>query len=350
MSRESNPPVDLRRRNALRQVGSAALATFMIPRIAYAAATRKFDLMMAPQGSGVYDAYAVLQTRAPEHHEWLRLQTIETGGFNYNVTYMSKFSKKWPNTAFGSATVLEWAAGKGVAPFYPDPVAAARDFRVIGGMGATGNFWVTFDPKIKTPKDFVGKRVATGLLTQNEWGMYQRMLLDGWGLTDKLTSLNPLGPDKNIEAMIDGKVDVATMVSFFTPDMGLVIPAGPYNNLLASDRQFHIVDVPAEMIEDYNKKTGGNFEIRKYPPNKLSKQPKPFTTFGDYMTVSAHKSFADDLAYEFAKLWVKMGSVVAKYNALGKVWTPEGIASPVKSNPDRAHPGALRAYKELGLV
>lgn len=309
-----------------------------------------FDLLMAPQQSGVYNAYAVMQTRAKDHHPWLRPKTVETGGFNYNVSYMTRFSKKWGNTAFGSATTLEWAARKGVAPFFDGPQAPVNDFRILGGMGATGNFWVTFDPNIRTPKDFVGKRVATGLLTQNEWGMYQRMLLDGWGLTDKLASLNPLGPGKNVDALIDGKADVATIVSFFTPDMGLVIPAGPFNKILASGRKFYIVNVPAEMIEDYNKTNGGNFEVRNYAANKLSKQPEPFTTFGDYMTVSVHKDFSDEIAYEFAKLWVKMGSVVAKYNALGKVWTPEGIASPVRQNPDNAHPGALRAFKELGLV
>lgn len=350
MSKNDKEQVDLRRRAALAQCGGAALAALFVPRLAFAAATRKFDLLMTPQQSGVYNAYAVLQTRAQQHHDWLRPQTIETGGFNYNVTYISQFPKKWPNTAFGSATVLEWAAGKGVAPFYEEPVEAVKDFRIIGGMGATGNFWVTFDPDIRTPEDFVSKRVATGLLTQNEWGMYQRMLLDGWGLTDKLASLNPLGPGKNIEALLDGKVDVATMVSFFTPNMETVIPAGPFNNLIAAGREFHYVNVPAEMIEDYNDKTGGNFEIRNYAANKLQKQPRPFTTFGDYMTVSAHKDFDEKIAYEFTKLWVKMGSVVAKYNALGKVWTPEGIASPIKANPDRAHPGALKAFEELGLV
>jgi hypothetical protein len=68
------------------------------------------------------------------------------------------------------------------------------------------------------------------------------------------------------------------------------------------------------------------------------------------MTVSAHQSFPEDLVYEFAKLWVKMGPVVAKYNTLGKIWTPDGIAGPVRRNPAGAHPGALKAYKELGLL
>lgn len=338
------------RRAVLKAIGGSAVAPLAMIKPAAAQGERHFDLLMTPQQSGVYNAYAVMQTRVKDHHDWLRPQVLETGGFNFNVSYMSRFETKWENTAFGSATVLEWAASAGIKPFYKESARSVDDFRVIGGMGATGNFWVTFDQNIKTPADFVGKRVSTGLLTQNEWGMYQRMLLDQWGITNKLDSLTALGPDKNIDALLDGKVDIATMVSFFTPDMSTVIPAGPFNKLLASNRPFYYVHVPEEMILDYNKQTGGNFEVRNFKPGSLANQPEPFTTFGDYMTVSAHKNFDEEMAYEFTKLWVKMGPIVARYNALGKVWTPDGIVSPVRSNPARAHPGSIKAFKELELI
>lgn len=338
------------RRSVLTGLAGATLGAMVAGHPALAREIRKFRLLMAPEQSGVYHAYAILQTRAEESHPWLRPINVETGGFNYNVAYMGKNREHWTDTMFGSATVLEWAAKTGLKPFYNEPMATAEDFRIVGGMGNTGNFWITFDPSIKTPNDFVGKSVATGLLTQNEWGMYPRMLLDGWGLTKKLKNLNPLGPDKNIDALLDGKVQAAMMVSFFAPDMKEIITAAPFNQVLASNRPFYYVNVPAEMIESYNKKTGASFAVRTFRPNALPKQPQSFSTFGNEMTVSAHKSFPEDLAYEFAKLWVKMGPIVARYNALGKIWTPEGIAGPVKANSGRAHPGALRAYKELGLV
>lgn len=338
------------RRSALAAFAGTAFGAMLAGYPALAREIRKFRLLMAPEQSGVYHAYAILQSRAEDHHPWLRPINVETGGFNYNVTYIGRNPDQWKDTMFGSATVLEWAAKKGVKPFYNEPMAAAEDFQIIGGMGSTGNFWVTFDPAIRTPNDFVGKNVSIGLLTQNEWGMYPRMLLDGWGLTKKLKSLNPLGPLKNIEALLDGKVEVAFMVSFFAPDMKEIITAAPFNQLLASNRKFYYVDVPTEMIEGYNKMIGANFNIRRFRPGALPNQPTPFTTLGDEMTVSAHKSFPEDLAYEFTKLWVKMGPIVAKYNALGKVWTPEGIAGPAKAEPQRTHPGALRAFRELGLL
>lgn len=338
------------RRGMLAGAGLGLLDLILAPSSALAQEMRKFRILMTPEQSGVYHAYAILQARAEEHHPWLRPINVETGGFNYNVNYIARNPAQWTSTMLGSANVLEWAAMKGIKPFYPEPLPAIGDLRIIGGMGGTGNFWVTFDPAIRTPKDFSGRSVSTGLLTQNEWGMYPKMLLDGWGLTPQLKSFNALGPGKNIDALLDGKVQAAMMVSFFGPGMKDVSAAGPYNQLLASNRPFHCVDVPAEMIHEYNKKTGASFSVRHFPANALPGQTKPFTTFGNEMTVSAHKSFPDDLAYEFAKLWVKMGPVVAKYNALGKLWTPEGIVAPVRENPAAGHPGAVRAYKELGLL
>lgn len=330
----------------------SALATQAVLRsdLALAEEVRRFRMLMAPEQSGVYHAYAVLQTRASEHHSWLRPVTVESAGFNFNVSYISKNPDQWKDTMFGSATVLEWAAKKGMKPFYPEPLAPVEDFRVIGGMGGTGSFWITLDPTIKTPNDFAGKSVSTGLLTQNEWGMYPRMLLDGWGITSKLRSFSALGPDKNVEALMDGKVQAAMMVTFFGPDMKEVITPAPFNQMLASNRDFYYVDIPADMVRRYNEKTGARFAIREFRPNALPKQPSTFGGFGNEMTVAAHKSFPDELAYEFTKLWVKMGPIVAKYNALGKLWTPEGIAAPVRENPSLAHPGAVKAYKELGLL
>lgn len=319
-------------------------------RSALAQELRKVRILMTPEQSGVYHAYAILQARAEENHPWLRPIAVETGGFNYNVNYIAKNPAQWTGSMLGSANVLEWAAQKGIAPFYPEPLPAVGDLRVIGGMGGTGNFWVTLDPSIRTPNDFAGKSVSTGLLSQNEWGMYPKMLLDAWGITPKLKSFSALGPDKNIDALLDGKVQAAMMVSFFRPDMSEISLAAPFNQLLASNRPFYFVNVPPDMIRSYNRKTGAAFAVREFKPNAIAKQPNAFTTFGNEMTVSAHKTFPEDLAYEFAKLWVKMGPVVAKYNTLGKLWTPEGIVSVVKADPAKAHPGALRAYRELGLV
>ncbi|HRY07034.1 MAG TPA: TAXI family TRAP transporter solute-binding subunit [Hyphomicrobiaceae bacterium] len=311
---------------------------------------KKITVLSSPAGSGPYQAWAVVQTRAPDNHPWLRPIAVETPGFTYNVTYLAKNPDLWKTTVIGSGSVLEWAAKSGIAPFYKEKLLPVEDFRFIGVMAVSGILFVTTNPNIKTLDDFPGKRIATGLLTQNEWGMYPRMMLDGLGLTSKLKAINPLGTDPNVEALLDNRSDVATVVAFSSEDQRTTITPSPFKLLEASKRDWHYISVPAKVIEDYNAKTGAQFLVRRYPPNTLPNQPEEVTTYGNYLVMSAHKSMPDDLAYEFTKLWLKMSPVVAKYNAMGRIWTDQSISAAARLAPDAIHPGALRAYKELGLV
>lgn len=308
------------------------------------------DLMMSPAGTGPYLAWATVQTYAKDHHKWLRPKAVEAPGFVYNVRFAAANPSIWTTTMFGSGEVVEWAALNGKPPFFEKPLEAVKDFRVIGTLSQTSNLFVSTDDSIKSPADFAGKRVATGLLSQNEWGMHQRVILDGLGITPKTKSYSPLGPNANIEALLDGRADVGTVVLHSAMKYKKNLEAGPFKTLMSSGRPWHYVSIPKSDIEDYIKKTGVPFMVREIPANTMSNQPEAVTTIGNNMLLSVHKSFPEDVAYEFVKLWVKMGPIVAKYNATGGIWDAESIANMARMNPDRIHPGAMRAYKELGLV
>lgn len=330
--------------------GFTSVSAALLSGPASAQQERKISILVSPAGSGPYEAFAVMQTRAQEHHPWLRPIAVETPGFNYNVKYLAENPNLWQNSVIGSGSVLEWAAKTGLKPYYPEALKAAADFRIIGVMGVTGITFVTTDPKIQKYDDFAGKRVAAGLISQNEWGMYPRMMLDGTGMLKKLKAFSMLGTDPNVEALLDGRADVSTIVMFSSDGLKHTIQPSPFKLLEASNRPFRYISVPPPLVEEYNKKTGANFHVRRYPPNTLPNQPEEVTTFGNFLLLTAHKSFPDDLAYELAKLWVKMGPVVAQYNAMGKIWSPESISAAARLTPDAVHPGAMRAYKELGLV
>lgn len=338
---------------AITRAGGLAVAALLLGGILAGTATaeeRKVSILVSPAGSGPYAAFSVLQTRANENHPWLRPIAVETPGFTYNVTYLAKNPKLWKDTVIGSGSVLEWAAKVGMKPFYQEPLKVIGDYRIIGVIGVTGILWVTTHKDITKIEDFPGKRIATGLLTQNEWGMYPRMILDGLGMTSKLKALNPLGTSPNVEALLDGRADIATLVGFSSDGLKTTITPGPFKLLEASNRDWHYISVPPATVEAYNKKTGASFHVRKYPPNTLPNQPKEVTTYGNFLLMTAHKSFPDDLAYELAKLWMKMGPIVAKYNAMGKIWTKESISAAARLTPEAVHPGAMRAYKEAGLA
>lgn len=312
--------------------------------------TTNVDVMISPAGTGPYLAWATIQTYAKDHHKWLRPKAVEAPGFVYNVRFAATNPSIWKTTLFGSGEVVEWAAINGKPPFFKKPLEAVKDFRVIGTMSQTSNLFVATDPKLMSPNDFIGKRVATGLLSQNEWGMHQRLILDGMGITKKLKSFSPLGPNANIEALLDGRADVGTVVLHSALGFKNNLEAGPFKTLQSSGRAWHYVSIPEKAIKDYISKTGAPFMVRKIAANTMSNQPKEITTVGNNLLLSAHKSFPEDLAYEFTKLWIKMGPTVAKYNAVGGIWDPDTIANMARNQPERIHPGALRAYKELGLI
>ena len=334
-----------------RTMTSAVIAVSMAIAAGSAMAEEKtVDVMISPAGTGPYLAWATIQTYAKDHHSWLRPKAVEAPGFVYNVRYAAANPEIWKTTMFGSGEVLEWAALKGEKPFFDGPLENVADFRVIGTMSQTSMLFVATDDEIQSPTDFVDKRIATGLLSQNEWGMHQRLVLDGWGITPKTKSYSALGPNANIEALLDGRADVGTVVLHSALDFKNNLESGPFKTLQSSGRSWHYVSLPEEMIQSYKDKTGAPFMIRRIAANTMSNQPEIVTTVGNNLLLSAHKSFPEDLAYEFVKLWIKMGPVVAKYNAVGGIWDEDTIANIARKYPERIHPGAMRAYKELGLV
>lgn len=309
----------------------------------------KVPILISPVNSGPYLAWAVVQERAREWHPWLRPIAVETPGFTYNITYVAKSPQLWPTHAYGSGTVAQWAASLPWKGFFPEKVAQ-EDYKILGVMGLTANFFVTLDPSIRTPADLKGKRVGVGLRTQNEWGMHPAMMLETWGVRKDLATLDHLGDQQNIEALLDGRTQVGFLFLAFDVEQANVLLAPPHRHLEASGRKFSYVNVPPEMITDFNKKTGGNFLVARFAPNKLPQQPEPATTFGDLLPLMVHKSFSEDLAYEFVKFWVDISPKLAKLHAFGKTWSLGTLSHTAKENPDAFHPGALRAYRELGAL
>ncbi len=310
------------------------------------AAEKTIQLMMSPSGSGPYNAFATIQSHMADFSKFLRFNTKETPGFNFNVKYVATHPERFKDTIFGTGSVLNWAAATGHKPFYPKPLEAMKDFRAVIVLGPTFNAWVALDDAIKTPKDFEGKRVGIGLLTQNEWGMHQRMLLDAWGITPKLKSLDTLGPGQNIAALLDGRTDVGTLFGLTSADGAITVITGPHRKMEASKRDWHYIQVPPEMI----KNSGMPFNVVEYPPNTLPNQPEKVTFFGDLLMLSAHKSMPDELVEEFVRVFVEHADKIQQYHGFLKPLTPETLAHTAQENPDFFHTGSIKAFKKLGLI
>lgn len=327
----------------------SALSVAAPSALAQGRAELKIPILISPVNSGPYLAWAVVQERAREWHPWIRPVAVETPGFVYNITYMAKSPQLWKTNLYGSGTVAEWMAGVPMKPYFPER-APAEDNKIIGVMALTANIFVTLDPNIKTPADFKGKRVGVGLRTQNEWGMHATVLLETLGIRKEMKTLDNLGDQQNIEALLDGRTDVGLLVVFFDPDQKEFLFAPPHRHLEASGRKFFYVNTPPEMIEQFNKKTGAKLMTMRLAAGKMPNQPEAVVSFGNLLTLMAHRSFPDDVAYEFAKFWVDMAPKLAKLHGFGRPWSLKTLSHTASENPGAFHPGALKAYKELGAV
>ena len=340
------------RRSSLKKLAGIGVGLGLLEWGLFSKASAQYHIiyLASPANAGPYNAFSTLNTHIREFTDKLTIDVKETQGATFHVKYMLQNPQAYKNTVFSSGTVVSWAAAKGIAPFFPSPHKAARDFRIIVVLGRSYNVWVTMEKSIKTPEEFPGKRIGIGLLSQNEWGMHEKMLLDAWGLTPKLRSLDILGSGQNISALLDGREDVGTLFELISADGKYVVVTGPHRELEASPRAWQYVDVPAKKIEEYVNKTGAPFRVVHFSPNKLPKQPNPLTTFGDLLTISAHKSFPDQAAYDLAHMLAANYNTIAKYSAFTRAWTPQTLAYTAKEHPENFHPGAVKAFRDLGLI
>lgn len=301
-----------------------------------------------PTGYGPPEQAVILGRLISEGSDKIRLAAQETPGYVYNLKIMAKDEWRWKRHIMGTNPGARWLAENAVKPFFEEPIK--QEWKLIWGeaISLNGNF-VTLDPNIKTPADFKGKRIALGLKTQTNWAGFTTVILEhGFGITPQNATLEYLGPKASMDALLDGRVDVAVYGTLTTVGLDPVQPGPTLRHLASSGRKFYYVDIGRAAIERVNKKVGTPFLTAALPAGKLPGQTKPLELFGDVDQKTAHPSFPDDLAYELTKAVLQYAPQVGKYFAYGELWTkPELFV--LGLNEKNTHPGAIRAFKEAGL-
>ena len=156
--------------------------------------------------------------------------------------------------------------------------------------------------------------------------------------------------DANIEALLDGRTDTGFLFGLTSVDGGVTVVTPPHRNLEASGRSWHYVNTPRPMIEAFVEQTGAPFRVVEYPPDTLPNQPEPLTAFGDLLVLQVHESFPEDVAYELVRILIEHHEQIGRYTAFARAWTPETLAFTAAEHPEQFHPGALRAFRDFGLL
>ncbi len=315
-------------------------------------APRIMTVLECPMGCGAIEGYTIFGSYAAKEHPWLALQVQETPGYLYNIREIAKNKNRWKNTAAGTEdTVVQlfYHGGKEeLKEFYPEPIKIPWKFLYGETWWTQGMWFVTLDPNIKTPADMKGKKIGLGLRTQSDWGADARIFLEtAYGITSKNAEIRHLGPVAASEAMLDGKVDIVTMGMGTDAEFKNWMIAGPFKLLEASGRKLYFVGISKEAVDKVNKRYKTTYQSVMVPKGTLKGQEAEFLTGVDRGYIGVHPEFAEDLAYEFTKLMLKLRPRMAEVHAQWKTMTDLTIVHGLTEQ--NCHPGAMKALKEAGL-
>jgi len=301
------------------------------------------SLISAPFGTGSYVVSAALEDISKKNSPWLRINHSESPGFVFNIKKLDKEPQLRKSMIVGSGIVVDWMAQSGLAPFdkkYP-PIKLLANYNLV-------SCWLaTLDPKIKSGKDLVGKKIALGRATQINWAVEPDWVIrHGWGIRDKV-GVQFVGPKEAITALLDGLVDAAVVGGYFDPTNMRLSLSPQTVELMASGRPVYQIPWGEEAVKKTIAKGMPIIPIT-IPANAIQGLTQPLPILTDTAAWCADPALPEDLAYETVKLIISNCSKFGEYGDIGKLMSPKAL--PFGWPEDKIHPGALKAYKEAGLL
>lgn len=308
--------------------------------------------LQSPFGGGGMEGYMILQSLLTREHPWLRIKAQETPGYGYNIREMAKNKSLWKSTTFATEDSIIQLSFSGGSPeikeFYPEPIKIKWKLLFGTTWAIHGKWFVTFDPKIKTPTDFKGKRIGLGLRTQSDWGADPKIFLeDGYGITSKNADIRHLKTTSAVEALIDGKLDVFAGGAVMDADGEAITPAGAMLLLNAANRKIYYISIDEEAVGKVNKKYGTTYITATVPKGSFKDQENDLLVGAVRVFSAVHSEFPDQYGYEIVKTVIKFRKQLKEGHPFWKTTTFKTMVHGLSE--DNVHPGALRAFKEAGL-
>jgi TRAP transporter TAXI family solute receptor len=327
----------------------AVLAAFAAPQ--HVRAADSVPVLLCPFGCGPMAGDTILMNQLIRENSNIILLPQETPGYMYNIREMGQNKTKWKDFVFATEDTLiqiAYAGGsKEVKEFLPEPVKIPWKLLYGEAWWGQGKFLATFDCSLKSISDLKGKRISLGLRGQSDWGVFSRLFLETvFGLTPDNTDIRHMTPGQLTQQLIDGATDAAVTPIGAEPTLTNFIIPGPVRQLEATGKKICYLGVTKEDVEKVNKKFGATFLYVKLPPNTLPNQTEPLGVGFDRGFKAVHESFSDEKAYNIVMSVAKIGPKMKELNALWKIWSPELMTCGLSE--ENTHPGAIKAYKELG--
>ena len=326
-----------------------AYLLIVLPRTAYPAS---FDInvLVCPEGCGIFTVDQHIAKLIEKEDTPIKYMPIETKGYLDNINRMGTNPDLWKNTIFANNDdTMIFAPQGGEHPFkkfIPKPVK--EDFKLLYGFywGVTGHFFITLNPAIKTIADLQGKKIGLGLVGQSDWGMNPTLDLEyGYGITEQNSELKYLGPALLWSALQKGEIDATVAALGTGTKLNRWLPSKIFSEVKKTKEVYYLGHDPS-IIEKLNQQLNTAYIPVTMDVGTLPKQNKSFVTFADRDYKVAHRTFPEEWAYQLIKLVAKLGPRMMLSSNIWQTWSPEIMVAGLTE--ENAHPGAIRAFKELG--
>ena len=323
-------------------IAGTTAATLMAAPLAEAQESN-ISLLSGPFGTGTYVLSSAAEQIVSSQSETVRLTASETPGLVYNAKRMNKSPEMKENNIMAFTTGVDYLARTGQGPF---------DEKLPGtqliGNYLLGSVWLaTFDPDIRTIADLEGKTIALGRPPQILWTIEPMQLLEtGLGAAETMT-IERLGTKQAAQALLNGSVDAAIIGGYADPISGTFKPSPQTVELMASGKQLYHIPWGKKAVQNVID-SGGAMSHLVVPAGAVDGLDQDLESFFDAIAWVAYPEFDEEAAYEITRLIIENVGSFGEYHALGQLMSPESLAS--GWSVEDIHPGALRAYREAGVI
>ncbi|MEO6269962.1 MAG: TAXI family TRAP transporter solute-binding subunit [Lautropia sp.] len=257
--------------------------------------------------------------------------TAESAGAS--VANVKLLGNKEIESAFVAADILD-AAYHGKGQFKDAPL---KHVRALGALyPETVQLITRGDSGINNIKDLKGKSISSGSPGSGQYQLLTDLLkVNGLARTDVKEDLSSF--TQAVDKIKDGNLD-ATLITAGVPTAAITD--------FAQGHSLKVVPLAGPEIEELQKQQPYYTKVQ-LPANSYKGQTEAVDTLAVMAIWTTHDGVPENLAYEVTKALYENVAIMGQVHVQGKNIGP-ATATAVGTAP--IHPGALRYFKEKGLV
>jgi len=271
--------------------------------------------------------------------DWLRATVVATPG----LTGVYELARKNPKVYMGAVDPCNFVH------MQRDPYGKAHDYynqmRFISVGASMTWLWVTYDDSIKTPEDFIGKKVNVGrkaaARTPDEVAV-----LKAWGVLDKVKLIQSGygGAKRNLK---DGLVDIACII--FDHIYPTTFSKGAFITDLETKGPIYYIGMDSDMIDKIRMEGPGGIIAARVPAKSLdpATQPKDLWAGGFPTFFGADMRMDPAVVYEVTRVIFESAGEFSKWHPQGRHFTKDFIPSVL--DVKYIHPGAKKYYDDNNI-